>query len=214
MMKNNQWIKGALLLGVSFFIAILLVKPIGVSTEFSVLSGRIHYMLNPSIISEDDTRESGYKSMNAYYDKSGGKIAQQIINPINYSMMFVLAIPIGAFIGYKTSKKSKKQGQVALCHINDEDREEADAAQNKRSVNPDVMLCNNGNKGVLKRYLSMFIGGFLLLFGARFAGGCTSGHMMSGMMQSSVSGYVFAGVVFAVAIPTAIITKKIRMHRG
>ena len=32
---------------------------------------------------------------------------------------------------------------------------------------------------------------------------------MSGMMQGSVSGYVFAAAVFATAIPTAIIVKKI-----
>ena len=37
------------------------------------------------------------------------------------------------------------------------------------------------------------------------ADGCTSGHMMSGMMQGSVSGYIFAGAVFAVAIPTALL---------
>ena len=65
------------------------------------------------------------------------------------------------------------------------------------------------DKGFLYKYFPFFLGGFLLLFGARFAGGCTSGHMMSGMMQSSASGYVFALVVFAVAIPTAIITKKL-----
>ncbi len=58
-----------------------------------------------------------------------------------------------------------------------------------------------------------FIGGILLLFGARMAGGCTSGHMMSGMMQSSVSGYVFAASVFIVAIPTALIITKIRSRK-
>ncbi|MBV7298651.1 YeeE/YedE thiosulfate transporter family protein [Enterovibrio paralichthyis] len=57
-------------------------------------------------------------------------------------------------------------------------------------------------------YLKLFIGGFLVLFGARMAGGCTSGHMMSGMMQTSVSGYAFAIAVFAVAVPTAIFLKK------
>ena len=41
------------------------------------------------------------------------------------------------------------------------------------------------------------------------ADGCTSGHMISRMMQGSVSGYVFAAAVFATAIPTAIIVKKI-----
>jgi YeeE/YedE family (DUF395). len=72
--------------------------------------------------------------------------------------------------------------------------------------------CNLEDKSFLRKYVPFFISGFLLLFGARFAGGCTSGHMMSGMMQSSASGYVFAGVVFAIAIPTALITKKLRQQ--
>ncbi len=60
------------------------------------------------------------------------------------------------------------------------------------------------------KYASSFTGGFILLYGARMADGCTSGHMMSGMMQGSVSGYAFAIAVFATAIPTAIIVKKIK----
>ena len=42
-----------------------------------------------------------------------------------------------------------------------------------------------------------FTGGFLLLFGARLAGGCTSGHIISGGMQLAVSSWVFAIFVFA-----------------
>ncbi|WP_422158141.1 YeeE/YedE thiosulfate transporter family protein [Lentibacter algarum] len=40
--------------------------------------------------------------------------------------------------------------------------------------------------------------------GARLAGGCTSGHMMSGMMQTAVSGYLFAAGAFAAAVPVAL----------
>jgi len=58
------------------------------------------------------------------------------------------------------------------------------------------------------RYLVSFIGGILVLFGARLAGGCTSGHMMSGMMQTSLSGYMFALGTFAAAIPVAIFFYK------
>lgn len=42
-----------------------------------------------------------------------------------------------------------------------------------------------------------FIGGFILIFGARMAGGCTSGHIISGGMQLAVSSLVFAIFVFA-----------------
>jgi uncharacterized membrane protein YedE/YeeE len=48
-----------------------------------------------------------------------------------------------------------------------------------------------------KRALWAFIGGFILIFGARMAGGCTSGHVISGGMQLAVSSLVFAVFVFA-----------------
>lgn len=49
----------------------------------------------------------------------------------------------------------------------------------------------------LKRIIWAFIGGFILIFGARMAGGCTSGHVISGGMQLAVSSLVFAVFVFA-----------------
>jgi uncharacterized membrane protein YedE/YeeE len=48
-----------------------------------------------------------------------------------------------------------------------------------------------------KRILWSFIGGFILIFGARMAGGCTSGHIISVGMQLAVSSLVFAVFVFA-----------------
>jgi hypothetical protein len=41
------------------------------------------------------------------------------------------------------------------------------------------------------------VGGFSLIFGARMAGGCTSGHVISGGMQLAVSSLIFALFVFA-----------------
>ena len=41
-----------------------------------------------------------------------------------------------------------------------------------------------------------FIGGFILIFGARMAGGCTSGHILSGGMQLALSSLTFAVFVF------------------
>jgi len=49
---------------------------------------------------------------------------------------------------------------------------------------------------VAKRVVWAFVGGFLLLFGARMAGGCTSGHIMSGGMQWAISSLVFGFFVF------------------
>ena len=107
-MSKNNWIKGALILGFSFFIAIFLVKPIGVSTQFSVLSGIIHSSIDKNVIVEDPLRESGYSSTNAYYDKNDGKLAKAIKHPLNYDFIFVLAIPVGGYIGYELLKRRKK----------------------------------------------------------------------------------------------------------
>ena len=49
----------------------------------------------------------------------------------------------------------------------------------------------------LKRAIWSFIGGFILIFGARMAGGCTSGHVISGGMQLAASSLAFAIFVFA-----------------
>lgn len=182
-MKKNKWIILAMMLGTVFFMAAWFIKPIGVSTQFSVLSGMIHKTINPSVINEDDTRDSGYTSTNAYYDKSEGKLAESIKHPVNYDFVFVLAIPLGAYAGFLL--KQKKSVNLAI---------------DKKGVKKEA----DEKRKTWKQYLPSFIGGFLLLFGARMADGCTSGHMMSGMMQGAVSGYIFAASVFAVAIPTAI----------
>ena len=42
-----------------------------------------------------------------------------------------------------------------------------------------------------------FVGGFIMLFGARMAGGCTSGHVISGGMQIAASSLLFGAFVFA-----------------
>jgi len=52
-----------------------------------------------------------------------------------------------------------------------------------------------GNSAI-KRIIWSFVGGFILVFGARMAGGCTSGHILSGGMQFSLSSLVFAVFVF------------------
>lgn len=45
-------------------------------------------------------------------------------------------------------------------------------------------------------------GGFLLIMGARLAGGCTSGHIISGGVQLAAGSLVFAFIVFAAFLTT------------
>lgn len=56
---------------------------------------------------------------------------------------------------------------------------------------------------VAKRMIAAFLGGAILLYGARMAGGCTSGHGISGTLQLAASGWVFFIAMFAAGIVTA-----------
>ncbi|MDZ4313529.1 MAG: YeeE/YedE thiosulfate transporter family protein [Azonexus sp.] len=48
-----------------------------------------------------------------------------------------------------------------------------------------------------------FMGGAILAYGARLAGGCTSGHGISGALQLSVSSWIALACFFIAAVPTA-----------
>lgn len=172
-----NWKVGGVLLGLVFFVAVLLVKPIGVSTQFVILNGIIGDMFTPGLITETDT---GYTSTNAYLAKSDGSYASNAANPLNYSFIFVLAMALGAF------------GSTILRRGTGPDERRL----------PEIWRANYGDTPV-KRYALAFLGGIIVLYGARLAGGCTSGHMMSGMMQTAISGYVFAAGAFAAAIPVS-----------
>jgi uncharacterized membrane protein YedE/YeeE len=172
-----NWKAGGVLLGVVFFVAVWLVKPIGVSTQFVIVDAIVGDVANPGLITEAD---GGYASTNAYLAKSDGKYAKAAANPLNYGLVFVLAMMLGAFVS------SMFRGGVG--------------GEERRL--PAVWRANFGETPV-RRCAVAFVGGFVVLYGARLAGGCTSGHMMSGMMQTSLSGYLFAAGAFAAAIPVA-----------
>jgi uncharacterized protein len=191
-MKNfiyqNQWgwLSSGIALGIIFLLTVAFVKPIGVSTQFVILDGIIWDFFSDQIVVEDNNAKNGYSSSNAYLNKSGGKYAKNIAHPFNYSFIFVLAMIAGGFIAGRLQSGNNRA--------------------NKSTV-PIVWIDNYGPSPI-KRYIIVFTGGFLALFGARLAGGCTSGHMMSGMMQTSLSGYLFAMGTFAVAVPVAMFMYK------
>ncbi len=65
-------------------------------------------------------------------------------------------------------------------------------------------------KNRLVRAGAAFIGGFIALFGVRLAGGCPSGHGLSGTMQLAVSGLIAMVFFLAGGILTAGIVYKRR----
>lgn len=99
---------------------------------------------------------------------------------VGWQWLLVLGIFLGAFGG-------------RLLHRGSE------AAQDV----PQMWAARFGNRPRL-RYAHAFLGGVLLLFGARIAGGCTSSHIISGMSEMAVSGILFAAAVFVAGIPTAL----------
>lgn len=184
--KQWNWLASGAALGLIFLITVMLVKPIGVSTQFVILDGIVWSWFSDDVAVKDSQTKSGFSSSNAYLAKSGGKYAKNIKNPVNYSFIFVLAMLAGGFLASKLESKDEKN------HPED--------------------VSESGLHGLdsssFKRHAMAFVGGFIVLIGARLAGGCTSGHMMSGMMQTSLSGYVFAFGAFAAAVPIALIFHK------
>lgn len=53
-----------------------------------------------------------------------------------------------------------------------------------------------------------FVAGFIMLFGARIAGGCTSGHGISGIAQLSVGSTIAVAAMFTGGIMTAMLLKR------
>jgi len=50
------------------------------------------------------------------------------------------------------------------------------------------------------RFAAAFVGGALEMYGARLAGGCASGHGLSGTLQLALSSWVFTILMFGTAI--------------
>ncbi|MBI3355901.1 MAG: YeeE/YedE family protein [Nitrospirae bacterium] len=95
-----------------------------------------------------------------------------------YEFFFVVGIPIGAFLASFATKRFS------------------------RRLVPSTWAHRFGSMPG-RRLVWSFIGGFILLFGARFGGGCTSGHMISGVSQLAVSSLIFSAALFVSAIVTA-----------
>lgn len=62
-----------------------------------------------------------------------------------------------------------------------------------------------------KRAIIAFIGGVIAMFGARMAGGCPSGHGLSGLSQLSLSGFISLAGFFGAGVIVAHVMYKKRM---
>ncbi len=90
---------------------------------------------------------------------------------------FVLGMGIGGFIGGRTLKR-------------------------KIEDVPEIWVKRFGPSR-MKRYGATFLGGFLILFASRLAGGCTLGLFISGSTQLALSGLFFGVLIFILAMASA-----------
>lgn len=102
---------------------------------------------------------------------------RMIPGPGSWLFAFILGMAVGGFIGGRTLKQR-------LTDI---------PAVWRRRFGPNPA----------RRYAAAFLGGFLILFASRLAGGCTLGLFISGSTQLAVSGLYFGVLIFAVAMLTA-----------
>lgn len=78
------------------------------------------------------------------------------------------------------------------------------AASNERSRGTvPALWARRYGPSPLKRSAAAFAGGALMMFGARMAKGCTSGHGISGVLQLAASSWLFVPVMGASAALTA-----------
>jgi len=64
-------------------------------------------------------------------------------------------------------------------------------------------------ESVWLRLAAAFAGGLLMAFGARLAGGCTSGHGISGTMQLAVGSWIAVICFFVGGIATAMLMFRV-----
>ncbi len=91
---------------------------------------------------------------------------------VDWQFMFVFGIVLGAFLS------SRLDGSFRVQLV------------------PDMWERNFGSGGIF-RVVVAFVGGMIAVYGARFAGGCPSGHGLSGLTQLSISGFIAAACFFA-----------------
>lgn len=74
---------------------------------------------------------------------------------------------------------------------------------------PGMWTARFGEGSLALRLGVAFVGGALMAFGARMAGGCTSGHGISGAMQLSVGSWVAVVCFFVGGIATAFLMFRV-----
>jgi len=175
---------------ISFFIVVVLVGLIFSSSAFYlhkidenksrkwIFSGVALAFLNLIVFSSFVTsRPIGASTTFPYVaDLLSGFTSNEYFGKIETPGRWELIFLLGSFIAGIVVSLIRKDFKLILIHDNWKKHK------------------NNSN---ISRIIWSFVGGFILIIGARMAGGCTSGHILSGGMQFAFSSLFFSIFVFA-----------------
>lgn len=99
----------------------------------------------------------------------------QTIPNLSYGSLFLVGVILGAFVG----SVGAQQFRFEIVPV-----------EWRRRFGPSPA----------RRLAAAFVGGAIEMYGARLAGGCASGHSISGTLQLALSSWVFTILMFATAI--------------
>lgn len=199
MKKEWSWLQGGIALGLLSAFAFITYKPLGVSTSYPRTVAILLNSFAPDFVAN-----------NAYF--------QRVTPEVDWQLMLVLGIIAGGFIASRVVRR----GQAGDCAVTpvaataaaaagpagDGSAPAGDGGSGAGGASAAPAAGGTGGRISSRRKWMGFLGGFLLLFGARLAGGCTSGHVITGFTQMATASFIFAAAVFAAGIPTAMMLRR------
>lgn len=178
MTREWGWLKGGIALGLLSAFATLTYSPLGVSTSYPRTVALVLNTFAPDFVAN-----------NVYF--------QRVPPVVDWQLMLVAGIIIGGFLASRVVGGA----QASTCGVSQ------DLGSGKADESGAEVFVDSAPVPARRKWLS-FAGGFLILFGARLAGGCTSGHVITGFTQLATASFLFAAAVFAVGIPMGKFVKR------
>ncbi|MGB9814829.1 MAG: YeeE/YedE thiosulfate transporter family protein [Thermoplasmata archaeon] len=189
--ESSTWnARYVVFLGLEFTIAavavIILHQIFGESTTYSWIGAQLSYLVNPV-----------WAASNPYFQLFGG---MHLVNgiPVNNPFSEIGWEPLsdlGTFLG----------GFISALFI----------SKRFMGFKPQVPKVWEHRFGPSRklRAIGSFVGTFMVLFGARMANGCASGHILSGNIQMAVSSFVFMVVVLLSAWVTLYTVLHLKINK-